>query len=191
MDLRCFIAIEIPVEVKNSISEAISPLKKLGQDSVKWVRPENIHLTLKFLGNTPEDRLKSIEAALTRACMGMNPIEGEIKGAGAFPNPGRPSVLWVGLECPPALLELKERIESELGALGFEPDDRPFSPHLTVGRVKRGMRLPKRRLFAAIEQLESTSFGTIDIREIALMKSDLRPGGPVYTRIFSAGLSGS
>jgi len=191
MDLRCFIAIEIPVEIKEAISEAISPLKKLGQDSIRWVKTENMHLTLKFLGNTPEDRIRSIEAALSRATEVINPIKGEIKGAGAFPNLRRPSVFWVGLEYPPALMELKKRIESELVALGFEPDDRPFSPHLTVGRVKRGARLPKRRICATIEGLEAKSFGTLAIKNVALMKSDLRPGGPVYTRIFSAGLSGS
>lgn len=190
MDLRCFIAIEIPVEVQEAISEAISPIKGLAQESIKWVGPENIHLTLKFLGNTPESRIKSIEAALTRATEGFSPIKGEIKGAGAFPSLRRPSVFWVGLECPPALMELKKRLESGLAALGFELDDRPFSPHLTVGRVKRGCRLPKRRLAAAMEQLEAASFGTVDIQEIVLVKSDLRPGGPVYTRLYSSALSG-
>lgn len=190
MGLRCFIAIEVPVEVQRAISEALSPLMKLSQDSVKWVKPGNIHLTLKFLGNTPEGRIDSIGEAITRATEGFGPIKGEIKGAGAFPNLRRPSVLWAGFEFPPALMELKKRLESKLAALGFEQDDRPFSPHLTVGRVKRGARLPKRRLAVALEQLESTSFGAIDIREIVLMKSDLRPEGPVYTRLYSSALSG-
>jgi len=189
MDLRCFIAIETPVDIQDAISEAIWPLKNLAQESIKWVLPENIHLTLKFLGNTPEGKIDSIEAALTRTTEGFSPIEGEIKGAGAFPSLRRPRVFWVGLECPPALLELKTRLERELAALGFTPDDRPFSPHLTVGRIKRGTPLPTRRLAAAMEQLAATSFGTMDVREILLMKSGLRPGGPVYTRLFSARLT--
>jgi len=190
MDLRCFIAIEIPADVREAISEAISPIKGLAQESIKWVRPENIHITLKFLGSTQEKMLDSIEAALTRSASVIPSFEAEIKGTGAFPDLKRPSVLWVGLEHPPALLELKELMEVEFATLGFDRDERAFSPHLTVGRIRRGTRLPRMRLTAAFDQIREKSFGNMSISDIQLMKSDLRPGGPVYTRLFSAGLSG-
>ncbi|MFC1549628.1 RNA 2',3'-cyclic phosphodiesterase [Nitrospirota bacterium] len=189
MGLRTFIAIEVPENVRSAIIEALGPLRKLLPDPVKWVGPDNIHLTLKFLGDTPEEKIRGIEAAMARAAGALEPMEVAVSGAGAFPNLRRPSVIWAGLNCPPALLELKKRIESELASLGFEEDSRVFSPHLTVGRVRRGAKIPRRRLAAEIERLEKITFGAMDIREIVLMKSDLRPGSPVYTKLYSAALS--
>jgi len=189
MGIRTFIAIEIPQDIRDSINVAIAPLKKLLADSVKWISPDNVHLTLKFLGDTPEERLEGIETAIARATGGFGPMQVEARGAGAFPNIRKPSVIWAGMECPPVLLDLKGLIEAELASLGFEEDTRPFSPHLTVGRVKRGAIVPRRRLAAEMEKLEGMIFGKMEIREIVLMKSDLRPGGAVYTRLYSSDLS--
>jgi 2'-5' RNA ligase len=191
MGLRTFIAIEIPAEVRASISGSIAPLKTLLSDSVKWVNPDNIHLTLKFLGDTAEEKIDGIERALARASGGLRHMEVEIRGAGAFPNLRKPSVIWAGLECPPELGELKGRIEAEFASLGFEEERRAFSPHLTVGRVRRGARVPARRLAAEMERLEGITFGTMVIREIVLIKSELRSTGAVYTHLYSAELSGT
>jgi len=188
MGLRTFIAIEVPGNIQSSITSAIAPLRDLLADSVKWVREGNIHLTLKFLGETPEEKIREIEAAVSRAAGCFAPIKAEVKGTGVFPDTRRPSVLWVGLLAPPTLTELSSRIEQELAPLGFESDERPFSPHLTVGRLRRGARVPGKRLAAELERLEAVTLGSMDIREIILMKSDLMPGGPVYTRLFSARL---
>lgn len=188
MGLRTFIAIEVPEDIQASISEAVASLRTLLADSVKWVNPGNIHLTLKFLGDTPEDRIEEIKAAISRATKDTGTIHAEVKGTGAFPGHSRPSVLWVGLQCPPALSELKGRIERELSGLGFEADSRPFSPHLTIGRIRRGARIPKRRLSSEISDLEGIPLGSMDIREIILIKSDLKPGGPIYTKLYAAEL---
>jgi 2'-5' RNA ligase len=188
MGLRTFVAIEVPEDISSSITHAIAPLRSLLADSVKWVKPDNIHITLKFLGDTPKERIVEIESALARATGGIGPMNVTVKGLGAFPDQRKPNVLWVGLECPPVITELKEHMEIELSRLGFEFDNKPFSPHLTVGRVRRGARVPRRRLAAGMELLKGITFGTMEIREMALMKSDLRAGGPVYTKLFSAAL---
>lgn len=188
MGLRCFVAIAIPPQVRSAIDKEMEMLRHLGRD-IKWVSPANIHLTLKFLGDTPEDRIDDIEAALMGAATGIGPIRADATGAGAFPNPRRPNVFWAGLTVPDELGILKERIEAALANLGFQREDRPFRPHLTVGRLRRGGHPPK-RLMAALEEIKDIFFGTFEINELLLMKSDLEPKGPVYTTLRTIPLYG-
>lgn len=188
MGLRCFVAIGIPPEVRSAIDTEMEPLRQMGRDAIKWVPPENIHLTLKFLGDTSEDRINDIKAALIGAASGIGPIPVEATGSGVFPNQRRPSVFWVGLTAPGELATLKGRIESALAHLGFQPEDRPFRAHLTVGRLRRNVHPPK-RLMAALKEIKDKSFGTFEITGLRLMMSELKPGGPRYTTLKEISLS--
>lgn len=185
MDLRCFIAIELPHELRERIGNALAPIAQARE--VKWVRPENIHITLKFLGSVPEQKIEDITAGIRRAAKDSGQITVRVRGAGAFPNTRRPSVLWLGLDASGALIELHARLEREMEQLGFSPEGREFSAHLTVGRVRKGSRATKRTM-AGFEALEGEEFGSFVAASIALIKSELRPKGPKYTVIHSSKL---
>ena len=134
--LRCFIAIELPEEIKAGLSRLQAKLKP-SQFPVKWVNPYSIHLTLKFLGNVNADMTGQITEAMAEATPGVSPFQLEIKSLGVFPNPRRVQVIWVGVSGEvDKLLQLQKGIESALAKLGFAPEARAFTPHLTLGRVR-------------------------------------------------------
>jgi len=187
MDVRTFIAIELPSDLKQHIHEATKPLRDVARD-VKWVEAENLHITLKFLGATPEALLPEVEQSLKSAMQGHRAFDMSFIGVGAFPSGKRPPrVVWVGVNAPDEILSIQHDVESAVVALDFEPDDRPYSPHLTIGRVKQP---PKGWLLRReMESLGETTFGKIHVAGISLMKSTLRPSGAVYERLFNFTLS--
>ena len=156
---------------------------------LRWVRPDGIHLTLKFLGETPEDEQAAIERAISRAVTDIAPFEVELGKLGCFGSHRSPRVLWVDVEGDIASLgRLQVNVERELAALGYPPDGRAFSAHLTLARVP-----PERaaQVAAALEAAISAAVaptGVIPVDEVALMRSDLRPNGAVYTQLFAAPL---
>lgn len=178
--MRCFIAINIDDTLKKEIDESVVTLKKGGWD-VKWVPSENLHVTLKFLGNTPEDSVQRIKESLSLITPYLEPFTLKLSGVGLFPDKRRPRVIWIDLLDSFRLKILKEKIEESLLSIGFEREDRPFSPHLTIGRI----RSPKGNdsLFNAIETLKDKDFGNIGVDKISLMKSELKPTGAQYTTI--------
>ncbi len=175
---RAFIAVEVPPSAElQKFSEAV---KGLGA-SVKMVDLANVHITLKFLGDIPEDKVPSIESAMKAAASGIGPFTMQMKGSGAFPNLGRISVVWAGMEGAQPLVEIAKRLESSLQPLGFEPEKRKFSPHVTVARVRDGRNV--RELAEVIKDWELGVFGEVRVDKLILKKSVLTPKGPVYSDV--------
>jgi len=178
--MRSFIAIDLPTDIKEAISGVIRDLSA-GASGIRWVPVENIHLTLKFLGEVKEDLVPTIEKQLRLSAERHQVFNIAVKGAGAFPNLRSPNVLWIGIEASVGLSSLFSDIDAGMSGLGFEPETRHFSPHLTIGRVrdKNGMEPAIRGL----STYKDTIFGTIDVQEIRLMKSVLKPAGSEYSGV--------
>ncbi|GAB4390405.1 MAG: RNA 2',3'-cyclic phosphodiesterase [Thermodesulfovibrionales bacterium] len=187
MDLRCFVAVELPEELKKNIDRETGRLRAADAD-VKWVRAENLHLTLKFLGRTPEERLPAIRERLGAAAARHRGFRIRLAGAGAFPGARRPRVVWIGVSDSEALAALQKDVDAALAELGYEAEARDFTAHLTLGRVKspRGGAA----LQAGIEALAGKEFGEAEVRGVSLMKSDLSPAGARYSRLYLAPLGG-
>ncbi len=178
--MRCFIAIELPEAVKSALTGIEEELKKTRAD-VRWVKPENIHLTLKFLGNIEEKQTDEIIKIMGDVCSRYYPFNLEIRGMGAFPNIKSPRVLWVGIEGNDTLKTLQEEIDKGMETIGFEREDRAFTAHLTIGRFRSFIE--KEGLLKMIKLHEKDPFGSIDVRSLSLMRSDLHPEGARYTKI--------
>ena len=173
-----FVALNLPDEVRRALWAAAAPVRELDLP-LKWVRPEGIHVTLKFLGEVSERREPELRSALGRAAAGSHALPLAIDGFGAFPGFARPRVIWAGLEPDPALEALQHRVEREFQPLGFAPEQRPFRPHLTLGRAARDAR-PKpckglEETLTGLQHHETTIVAAVD-----LMQSVLQSGGAVY-----------
>ncbi|HEY45307.1 MAG: hypothetical protein AMJ88_04625 [Anaerolineae bacterium SM23_ 63] len=192
--IRSFVAIEIPNTIRLELLEYIAYLKQeVPTGTVRWVRPDGIHLTLKFLGDVPIDTIDQISATLKRICIEHEPFKAMVSEFGCFPNFRRPRVLWIGVQDLSARLSnLYGEIEDGLSKLGFEREARRFHPHLTIGRVKRIRdHVESQRLTTALEDVKIGDIGQLDVNDVSLMKSDLKPTGAVYSRLFAARLGGS
>ena len=177
MLLRCFIAIEIPETIKKSIADIIESLKKSGSD-VKWVSDENIHITLQFLGETEEALIPDIKGALYKILAPYSPFYIKIADVGCFPSGKRPRVIWVGIEESQALINLYEDISSEMVKFGYKKEERGFTPHVTIGRVKSNRNLGE--LLRRLDEFTVTDFPDFEVQNIKLMKSELKPSGAKY-----------
>jgi 2'-5' RNA ligase len=188
-EVRCFIAIELPEEIKRGLRELQAQLKAANQAPVKWVEPENIHLTLKFLGNVATDRLNEIGQATTNAVRGTSPFSLEVRELGVFPNPRRVQIVWVGLSGEVEKLTiLQQRIESGLAKLGFAPENRRFTPHLTLARLRdRATPQERERLGQLVAETEFAA-GSFIVNSVKLIKSQLTREGPIYSQLSSAAL---
>jgi 2'-5' RNA ligase len=189
--LRTFIAIRLDAELEENLGRTQDRLREqMAPRSVRWVRPGGIHLTLKFLGDTPLDKVDEVKVALVRAAGQGAPFTFSVAGLGCFPNARRPRVVWVGLDEPTgALARLREAVEAEVAPLGFPTERRPFSPHLTLGRVNR--RASKSEVREIGQVVAASMVGQIDEMTVTLVsyiKSDLRPTGAVYTTLLDAEL---
>ncbi|MBF8266681.1 MAG: 2'-5' ligase [Dehalococcoidia bacterium] len=188
--LRAFIAVELPPGVTETLRRLVQDLQSLALRDIRWVRPKGVHLTLRFLGNIPSDSVEPVSQALRRCAASSAPFDLFLGGLGAFPAWRDPRVIWVGLGgALEGLLSLQEALERELESLGFERERRPFSPHLTLGRIREGASAPQRR--RAGEALAGVSVevrGELPVREVSLIRSTLTPSGAIYTRLYSAPL---
>jgi len=180
--LRLFIAIDIPEAIKNAVGRAVDPLRSTGAD-VRWVGRHGMHLTLKFLGEIDDTRLDDIKASLeSLSAIALTTIG--VSGAGAFPGLKNPRVLWIGLQEPSGRLKaLQLELEDMLEKSGFPREGKPFHPHLTVGRVRSPRR--SRELSEGMMTLQGCTFGEFPLGEVAVFKSDLKPGGAEYTKLFA------
>jgi 2'-5' RNA ligase len=179
-EVRTFIAIELEAPVRDAISHLIEQLRGVGAD-VRWVPSQNLHLTLKFLGNVDDRRIDSVTEGVRDASSDIERFELTLSGVGAFPSLNRPRVIWVGLHSgAEAIREITRRIETVLEGKGFKREEREFSPHLTIGRVSslRGVQ----SLVACVDRMSFVGPAMV-VDRIAIMKSDLRPTGPIYTRL--------
>ncbi len=188
--IRSFIAIELPRELKLALSQLQENFKSASSVPVKWVDPGNIHLTLKFLGDISPEITGRITSALEDAARGTPPFDIEVSGLGVFPNNKRVQIIWVGLAGELVKLgQLQKRIEEMLTPLGFPSEARPFSPHLTLARVRDYAR-PDDRL-ALGELIAGTRFEQkykINVNAVLLIKSQLTREGPIYSRISAIAL---
>jgi len=191
--LRTFIAIELPASLHARLEEIQDQLEaETPARLVRWVRPEGIHLTLKFLGDTPDNRVEAIKAGLARAAATVAPFQFEVKDLGCFPNTRRPNNVWVGVHEPSgALARLQRAVEEAISPLGYPPEGRAFHPHLTLGRTNRNARpLELQQFGELVARTPQPSLGTVQVTGISLVKSDLRPDGAIYTRLAFVPLSG-
>lgn len=188
--IRCFVAVELDDPLRRALADVQHRLrgrieKALGPDSrVQWVRPESVHVTLKFLGDVEESRISDLEAALRRVAAAHFVGVVEVAGLGVFPDARNPRVLWVGLREGSALIvRLAEAVDYAMSEVGFPPESRPFSPHLTLARIKQGGGAVGRALESQGLLAESPVLGRLSVGALALMQSDLRPSGAAYTRL--------
>lgn len=192
--LRTFIAIELDDELRDNLGHLQARLReRVSPGSVRWVRPDGIHLTLKFLGDTPQAKVEEVQAALAQAAADVGPFTFAVAGLGCFPNARSPRVVWVGLqELSGALARLRDAVEAQVAPLGFPTEKRPFRPHLTIGRVQR--RASKSEVREIGEVVATSIIGTVDemtVTIVSYIKSELKPGGAVYTTLFEAKLGGA
>ncbi len=179
--MRLFISIELPLEIKQGIAKVQEELRKTGANA-GWTRPEGIHLTLKFMGEVVESRVEEIRNALASAVGANDKLNLEVAGAGAFPNAKNPRVLWLGVAGDiEKLVALQTSVEDAMEKLGFEREERTFSPHLSLARIK--FPKPRNNWQQKIESIRDVKLGGFEADRVSLMKSELKREGAVYTEI--------
>ena len=186
--IRSFIAIELPDEVKETVALIIKRLRPAQYRYVKWVAPAGIHLTIKFLGNISSDQIPKITDIMKTAAGKVPPLELSLGGLGMFPNEQRPRVIWIALEGNTEPLAVMQReIEQALAPLGFAPENRAFTPHLTLGRVRDNASSDDRKEIGSVVKENKIDYeSSFTLRELSLMKSTLTPTGAIYNRLDSA-----
>ena len=188
--IRAFIALDLPPEVIQCLDDVSQQLReKLIGAPVRWVPVENIHLTLKFLGDVSESNIDMLTDLLQSIVSNVKQFELSVGGLGAYPKPHRPRVIWVGVEAPPDLMIAQRSVESEMSRLGYARERRPFNPHLTLGRVSRHSTNQDVRNIADVIKSNNVGYlGSARVTAFHIYRSDLKPSGAVYTKLFSATL---
>lgn len=180
--IRAFLALDPPEEILREIGRIQDRLRKLIHGDLRWVRPEGIHLTLKFFGDVSENAVVKISAIAGQAAAAVGSFELAIGGTGVFPDPGRPRIIWLGMNGDVArLVTFQQGLERALGEIGFPPEERPFRPHLTLGRIKSPKGLIG--LAEALEKEKTVTTGRFTASGLILFQSDLTPRGAVYTQL--------
>ena len=186
MMLRAFIALTPPTTLQHTVAEVREAFQSL-PCFWRWVTPEQIHLTLRFLGNVPEAQVTSIAQAMEHATQGQTAFTLRAQSLGCFPHASRPRVLWVGLADPSqALVPLNERLTTALLPLGFPPEERPFHLHLTLARAQNGIR--SQQLLPVLQAYQNRCFGEFAVTQLHLFQSNLQRGGALYTLLRSVTL---
>ena len=187
--LRAFIAVEIPSEIRKMVGESTAALRREIGPLVRWVPVENMHLTLKFLGDVSTTNVDMLSQMLHAEAELFDCFTMRVGGLGSFPNVKRPRVIYIGIQAPAGLQALQRGVEAASRRLGYESEERSFSPHLTIGRVRQGATSAEQHTIRhALEQMQIDSLGTARVDSVHLYKSDLKPSGSVYTRLYSAPL---
>jgi RNA 2',3'-cyclic 3'-phosphodiesterase len=184
--MRLFVAINLPDSWKQTLALPEASIGWLGR-GVKWVEPRGMHLTLRFLGEVAENELPALETAIRAAVSDTAPFSMRIHGTGVFPNPRRPRVYWAGVDAPSSLIEMQKRLESQMQNLGFETEEVPFRPHLTLARIKEPVG--KERMTEALLNFRLES-DPITVSEVLLMQSHLSADGARYEAIRHFPLAG-
>ncbi len=187
--IRSFIAIEMPASIQQKLEGIITQLKGPMTGAVRWVPAHNIHLTLKFLGDVSPANMTVLMNILRAEVGRQRTFTLSIAGLGAFPTPRRPRVLWVGVDAPPQLSALARLVESETRKLGYAPEERPFSAHLTLGRVSQNASpLEVRQVAETLAGVQVGPLGDTAVREVVLFKSVLTPQGAEYSALLKVSL---
>jgi len=188
--IRAFIAADLPEDLRHALDRVMRHLKsELKGVPIRWVPPENIHLTLKFLGEVSQRNLPFLIELLQGEVADQRPFEFGVGGLGAFPDVRRPRVIWVGVKGPKELHDLHHAVENAMEKIGYARETRPFEPHLTLGRVSRNASPEEvRRVSEVLRAVQVGFLGSALVEEVYLYRSDLRPTGAVYTRLATAPL---
>ncbi|MFP4027714.1 MAG: RNA 2',3'-cyclic phosphodiesterase [Candidatus Brocadiia bacterium] len=182
MSVRLFVAIDISEQSRQNLSQAVETMKKCAPE-LKWVAPQNMHLTLKFIGSVPDNTIPEATRVLQKTAAKAPQFRMEMHGISAFPEPDRPRVLFACIQEDSAHLQkLAEKVDHNLGsALGIKREKRNFVPHVTIARTRRGKKCPP--VEELTELLSDLTFGTTEVEKFDLVKSDLTQQGPVYTTV--------
>ncbi len=182
MNIRLFIAVEINEEIRKKLAEFQNALKKLDA-GVGWVAPENLHITLKFIGNIDDGQVGAVVTIIKQTVTHIKPFDLDYTGVGVFPTEKNPRIVFADIvDTGGVLARLHERLDNQLMALGVEHEDRKFVAHLTLGRIKS-----RRNVMKLIEKLlifRNVHFGGAHVTQVVLMRSDLSPDGPTYTQLY-------
>jgi 2'-5' RNA ligase len=189
--LRTFIAVDFPLEIIDKARRIITYLKtQTPENALKWVVPENLHLTLTFLGDIPEEDLEQIRAITSEALKSQPPFEITIEGLGLYPGVKNPRVVWLGITGSQPLIDIHNKLDQALQKADVTPENRDYSPHLTIARVRRhtdhetAMEIGK-----TLSHYKVDTLGDIKIEEIQLYQSKLTPQGPIYTKLLTVPLN--
>ena len=180
--MRLFIAIEIPENIRTTFASLLKEFRALAPQ-LKWVRPENLHVTLKFLGETDPQKLGSLQNVLS-GVRSAEPANLDFRGLGFFPNEKRPRVFWAGMQASANLKSLAADVDHAVHQLGFTLEGRPYAPHLTLARISLPIFPPK--LLQAIGEKSGQSLGSLTTRQFHLIESKLKPAGAEYTTLQSS-----
>lgn len=176
--MRLFTAVEIPDEVRNRLDRLVTHLRPNAH--VKWSPVYNLHITLKFIGEWPAEEFEKLQQGLktlpTRPAVAI-----DVRGLGWFPNPHQPRVFWAGVHAGPELAQLAADVDAALTPLGVAKEERPFSPHLTLARIKQPT--PLQGLRQAVADLEAVDFGAFEASSFFLYRSQPGPAGSIYTKL--------
>ncbi len=187
-DIRAFIAVELPEPIKKELTELKARLR-VKKYPAKWVQPENMHLTIKFLGDISTNSIPNIREVMEEAVLYVSPFKLGVSGVGVFPNMRRIQIIWAGVNGELSnLIEIQKKLDSGLEKLGFVPESRPFTAHLTLARMRDEASPGEREIAAKLigtTQFEASDF---QVDAIHLIKSELKREGPVYTRVLSVPL---
>jgi RNA 2',3'-cyclic 3'-phosphodiesterase len=188
--IRAFIAIDLPTNISQRLDDVSMELReKLENVPVRWVQVGNIHLTLKFLGDVSIANLEILKQVLESEVVNHKPFSVSIGNLGAYPNLKHPRVMWVGVEAPNDLAYLQRSIETAMARLGYAKEDRPFTPHLTLGRVSRNTTSKETHVIGEVLDGYKIGFlGVAPIKTVHLYKSDLHPTGSIYTKLHACHL---
>jgi 2'-5' RNA ligase len=190
MDIRSFLAFEQPAEIRDILVQVSAVLRKSRLDA-RWVKPENIHLTIHFLGNIRSESVQAMEEPIQKLCLTYAPFHISLRGMGCFPHSRNPRVLWIGLEGDLERMgRLRDSLQDRMRAFGVKEEKRPFKPHLTLGRFRSANRA-HRELEDILAEYRDLTGPVSTLSKLVLFRSDLAPGGAVYTRLKSWPLTGS
>lgn len=184
---RAFIAVDLSAEVLDRLAQVMERLREeIGEDAIRWVPVENMHLTLKFLGDVSVLNVGRVKEIIRASANGYPAFAISVGGLGAFPSPLRARVVWVGVEGPPDLISIQRMIDVETERLGYASENRPFKPHLTLGRVARNVE-PKtlQKIGQVLKERKVGFLGVSQVKEVHLFRSDLQANGAVYSRLYS------
>jgi len=188
--IRCFIAMELTPAIQAKLTGILKILKQNIPDGVKWIPVENIHLTIKFLGDVELVDLDPIKNGLDLVVNGIHPVRVSLTELGAFPGTNKPRVIWIGLDAPSIIESMVKNIDRETRILGYAEESRPFSPHLTLGRTSRSIRSSQLMTLSNFLKSNPIKVSMQDtLHTVTLFRSSLTPAGAIYSRIYSIELA--
>jgi 2'-5' RNA ligase len=189
MKIRSFLAFELPLEIKNVVARISEELRQSTLNA-KWVKVDNIHLTLVFMGNIETEDIPAIARGVKEVCQAFGPFDLSLKGIGCFPNRRNPRVLWLGLDGDlEPMSDFRDALQGHLTGFGIREEKRKFKPHLTLGRFRKPKKMDSKedQLLSKYEDLSSS---VCSLKELILFKSDLKPTGAVYSKVEAWPLTG-